>query len=74
MKGKMPRRSQEQISVTIKVTRAQQIAYDRAAANGGGMSRQAWCKAMLDAAAGISAAPEQLKAATRAAKRARKSA
>ena len=67
-------RSVEQIPVTLKCHKVQVIGYERAAAAAGSMSRQAWCKAILDAAAGISAMPDQLKAAQRAARKLQKSA
>jgi hypothetical protein len=52
-----------QITVTLQVTAEQRAAYDAAAERCGDMSRQAWCKAVLDAAAGLSELPKQMKRA-----------
>lgn len=60
------------IPVTIKASRREVIAWEAAAAAAAGMSRQAWCKAVLNAAAEVSALPKQLQAAARAAKKLQK--
>lgn len=56
--------SDEVVPVTLKASRDQVVGWE-AAADAAGMSRQAWCKAILDSAAGVSALPDQLKKARR---------
>lgn len=55
------------IPVTIKASRGEVDAWEAAARAASGMSRQAWCKAVLNAAAG-SLLPAQLAAAAKAGK------
>jgi hypothetical protein len=57
------------IPVTIKATREEILAWEAAAAAAASMTRQGWCKAVLNAAAQISALPKQLQAAHREARR-----
>lgn len=57
------------IPVTIKASREEIISWEAAADAAAGMSRQAWCKVVLNAAAGASAMPAQLLAAYRAARK-----
>ncbi|HEV7717138.1 MAG TPA: hypothetical protein VGO53_16185 [Steroidobacteraceae bacterium] len=61
------------VPVTIKADRQEVIAWEAAAAAAAGMSRQAWCRAVLNAASEVSALPKQLQSAQRAAVRLRKS-
>ncbi len=57
------------VPVTLKAERAEVVGWQRAADAAAGMSRQAWCKAVLNAAADASALPDALKAAQRQAAR-----
>jgi hypothetical protein len=59
----MPTRDETR-PVTLKAALAQVEAWEEAAA-AAGMSRQAWCMAILDCAAGRSALPEQIRRLTR---------
>lgn len=52
------------VTLTLKCDEHQREAYDIAAEEAG-MSRQAWAKAILDAASGYSRLPEHLRRVTR---------
>lgn len=53
------------VSITLKVSMTERAAYERAAGHAAGLSRQAWCKNILNAAAEVSALPDQLAEAIR---------
>lgn len=69
----MPKQKPEvDVPVTLKAKRTEVTAWERAAKAAAGMSRQAWCKAVLNAAAGASALPGAMVAGNREATRLKK--
>lgn len=67
-----PKPGDRRVPVTLKAERAEVLSWEAAALAAAGMSRQAWCKAVLNAAAEVSALPDALKAARRLADRLKK--